>query len=74
MSCTTYRQNTTALSLSNQTKAVISIADCSNWIIPVNSLENIENLSRNHAWILPDNSLWVLNHEGTGLVQISGLG
>lgn len=73
MSCTKYTRNSTALSLSEQSKAVISIAECSKWIIPVNALEDIENPTRNHAWILPDNSVWVLNHEGTGWVQISGL-
>jgi len=44
--------------------------DCVKWLIPVGSLREIENPSFDHAWILPDNSVWVLDHTGTQLINI----
>lgn len=35
---------------------------------PVETLPSLDEASRNHAYVLPDNSIWVLNHDGTGFV------
>lgn len=35
---------------------------------PVETLPSLDEASRNHAYMLPDNSIWVLNHDGTGFV------
>lgn len=34
----------------------------------VEKLPSLDEASRNHAYILPDNSIWVLNHDGTEFV------
>ncbi|MBL1227956.1 hypothetical protein IW492_01770 [Enterococcus sp. BWB1-3] len=44
------------------------------WEVPVNKLSDIKEANRDHAYILPDESVWVLNHEGTGMVQINAGG
>lgn len=35
---------------------------------PIETLPSLDEASRNHAYVLPDNSIWVLNHDGTGFV------
>lgn len=35
---------------------------------PVETLPSLDEASRNHGYVLPDNSIWVLNHDGTGFV------
>lgn len=35
---------------------------------PVETLPSLDEASRNHAYVLPDNSIWVLNHDSTGFV------
>lgn len=46
------------------------------WLIPVDSLNQIDpiQINRDHAWILPDNSVWVVNHAGIGMTRIGGTG
>lgn len=48
--------------------------DCMNGrvFIPVENLEEIKFISRNHAYIMPDDSVWVLDYEGASPVLISG--
>ncbi|MHC5215186.1 hypothetical protein ACYSNR_00855 [Enterococcus sp. LJL128] len=56
-------------------KVVNPIPDpCAFWEVPVNDLSEITNPSRDYAYILPDNSVWVLNFDETGFVQLSGGG
>lgn len=43
---------------------------CSHWLVPVNDLSEITNPSRDHAFILPDDSIWVLDFEGNRFIQI----
>jgi len=40
------------------------------WLIPVGSLSEITNPTHRNAWILPDDSVWVLDHESQELVPI----
>lgn len=47
---------------------------CSHWLVPVNDLSEITNPSRDHAFILPDDSIWVLDFEGNKFIQINQKG
>jgi len=42
------------------------------WMIPVDSLMTIPPglLNRHHAFILPDNTVWTINHAGNGMVLL----
>lgn len=37
---------------------------------PVETLPSLCEANRNHAYVLPDNSIWVLNHDGTGFTAL----
>lgn len=37
---------------------------------PVETLPSLGEANRNHAYVLPDNSIWVLNHDGTGFTSL----
>lgn len=37
---------------------------------PVETLPSLGEANRNHAYVLPDNSIWVLNHDGTGFTAL----
>lgn len=39
---------------------------------PVEELPSVEKATRNHAYILPDNTVWVLNHDGNEFVKADG--
>lgn len=41
------------------------------WEQPVPKLPPVEMASRKHMYILPDETMWVLNHEGTELIQVN---
>lgn len=41
------------------------------WEVPVNSLSDIKEANRDHAYILPDNSVWVLSHDATRFIQLN---
>ncbi|MCB5954005.1 hypothetical protein [Enterococcus sp. CWB-B31] len=38
------------------------------WEVPVTSLAEVKEVNRDHAYISPDESIWVLNHEGNGMI------
>lgn len=44
--------------------------DARDWLTPVENIDEIENLDRNHAYITPDKKVYVLNKEGTGLAVL----
>lgn len=44
------------------------------WLVPVTSLNAVGAPTYHHAYILPDNSVWVLNHDGSGWLQIVSSG
>ena len=62
-----------AICNSNKRSPVIS-ADCPSvyWLIRVNSLSEINEVSFDHAYILPDDSVWVWSHDESRLVLING--
>lgn len=43
----------------------------SNWLAPKSSLDKIENPSPNKAYILPDNTVYVLDYEGKELIPLA---
>lgn len=48
---------------------------CSSWCNPVfkrvTILPHIDYATRNHAYILPDDTIWILNEKGDGYIQLS---
>lgn len=42
------------------------------WEVPVRSLAEIKKPSRDHAYILPDDSIWVLDYDGTAMILLNG--
>jgi len=44
------------------------------WLVRVNSKADITNPTRNHAYITPDNSVYVLSHDGSELIEFKGGG
>lgn len=56
----------------NQAKpAFPEFCDDGLWEVPVNSLSDIKVANRDHAYILPDNSVWVLSHDGKRFIQLN---
>lgn len=45
--------------------------DFGDWEVPVENLSKIKQPNRDHAYILPDNSIWVLSHDGKNFIQIN---
>ena len=41
------------------------------WLTPVTSLPSVATASPNSAYILPDDSVWTLNYDGTELVEVN---
>ncbi|MEI5990389.1 hypothetical protein A5881_001882 [Enterococcus termitis] len=41
------------------------------WEVPVNSLNEIKKADRDHAYILPDDSVWVLSHDGKKFIRLN---
>lgn len=44
------------------------------WLVPVESLEDIENPDCNHAYQLPDDTIWVKNRRAAGFIELTGDG
>ena len=44
------------------------------WEQAVEELPMVEEADRQHMYILPDNTMWVLNHDGTELIQVTNSG
>lgn len=42
-----------------------------NWLITVSGLDKIDYPDNNHAYILPDNSVWVLSYDGKKFINIT---
>ncbi|MBL1226533.1 hypothetical protein [Enterococcus sp. BWR-S5] len=55
----------------NQKPAFPEFCDDGLWEVPVNSLSDIKVANRDHAYILPDNSVWVLSHDGKRFIQLN---
>jgi|GEM_PF-2330073 len=43
------------------------VCQISDWLVPVAQVEDIKNPNRLHAYITPENKVYVLNQQGTGL-------
>ncbi|WP_086350253.1 hypothetical protein [Candidatus Enterococcus clewellii] len=57
---------------SNQQKPSLpEFCDDGLWEVPVDSLSDIKQANRDHAYILPDNTLWVLSHDGKRFIQLN---
>lgn len=54
-----------------KTPVIPEFCDDGLWEVPVNSLSEIKKADRDHAYILPDNSVWVLSHDGKNFIQIN---
>lgn len=50
---------------------VLSDADCTYIIVIVNSPSDVEEVSRDHAYLDAQNRFWVWNHAGTELIQLN---
>ena len=44
------------------------------WLVRVDRVEDVTNPDYDHAYQTPDNSVYVLSHDGSGLVLIGGGG
>lgn len=66
MSCSCKSSNRSLFSRSR-----IAIKGCDYWLVPVHSLDAIDHPTFDHAWILPDNSIWTLNHQGDQFIQMA---
>lgn len=44
------------------------------WLVPIKETPDPFLMDRHHAWITPDNGVYVLDHEGTKAVKINGGG
>lgn len=51
--------------------SVPEFCDFGDWEVPVNNLSEIKQPNRDHAYILPDDSLWVLTHDGKQFTPIN---
>lgn len=50
------------------------VTPCNTVFQKVDELPPLGDATRNHAYILPDNTVWVVNTEGTGFSQLNGGG
>lgn len=48
------------------------VTPCNTVFQKVDELPSLGDATRNHAYILPDNSVWVVNTDGTGYSQLNG--
>lgn len=44
------------------------------WLVQVESLSDVLNPNKDHAYILPDDTVWVLSYDENHFVQLSGTG
>lgn len=54
--------------------SVPDFCDFGDWEVPVKNLSDIKEPNRDHAYILPDNSVWVLSHDGKTFIAINNSG
>lgn len=54
-----------------KTPVIPEFCDDGLWEVPVNSLSDIKKADRDHAYILPDDSVWVLSHDGKKFIQLN---
>lgn len=54
-----------------KTPVIPEFCDDGLWEVPVNSLSEIKKADRDHAYILQDNSVWVLSHDGKNFIQLN---
>lgn len=54
-----------------KTPVIPEFCDDGLWEVPVNSLSEIKKADRDHAYILPDDSVWVLSHDGKNFIQLN---
>lgn len=54
--------------------SVPEFCDFGDWEVPVSNLSEVKQPNRDHAYILPDNSLWVLTHDGKQFTPINSGG
>lgn len=47
------------------------MCDTGLWEVPVNSLSEIKKADRDHAYVLPDDTVWVLSHDGKKFIQLN---
>lgn len=48
------------------------VTPCNTVFLPVDKLPDVYDATRNHAYVLPNNTVWTLNSEGTEFVQLNG--
>lgn len=51
-----------------------NISPCNTVFQKVDELPALGDATRNHGYILPDNTVWIVNTEGTGFTQLNGSG
>lgn len=54
--------------------AVPDFCDYGDWEVPVGNLSEVKEPNRDHAYILPDNSVWVLAYDGKSFTPITNSG
>lgn len=50
------------------------ISSCNTVFQKVDELPALGDATRNHGYILPDNTVWIVNTEGTRFTQLNGSG
>lgn len=48
------------------------VSECNTIFQKVDTLPSTGDATRNHSYILPNNTVWTLNSDGTGFVQLNG--
>lgn len=51
-----------------------NVSDCNTVVKKVDQVPNLADATRNHIYLLPDNTSWIVNSDGTGFAQINGTG
>ena len=61
-------------SICNNKRSPVTPDNCPSkyWLVRVNDLSEIREVSFNHAYILPDNSIWVWSHDESRLILLNG--
>ena len=57
-----------------KTLVIPPVVDSGYWLVQVDTLPAPEDADYDHAYILPDDSVYVLSHDGTQLVPIGSSG
>lgn len=53
---------------------VENVSECNTVVKRVSEVPSLGDATRNHVYLLPDNTAWIVNSDGTGFSQLNGSG